>query len=90
MNRRSFVKKLGLLCLVPFVPTVFLSEPIPIDAPTEKFASTGEFFKAVMQAQTGGYVDPRLLPAEPVYFGGDPVFFDNRRVLTDGVRFIVK
>jgi len=90
MNRRSFVKKLGLLCLAPFVPKVFLSGPVPIEAPVEKFASSGEFFKAVMQAQTGGYVDPRLPPAEPVYLDGDPVFFNDRRVFTDGVRLIAK
>jgi len=29
MNRRSFVKKLGLLCLVPFVPTVFFESRSP-------------------------------------------------------------
>jgi len=83
MNRRSFVKKLGLLCLVPFVPTVFLSEPIPIDAPTEKFASSGSWYATEEMLGDGGYAVPKefsKMILEQLHSGGEPVIFKGKPV----------
>jgi len=93
MNRRSFVKKLGLLCLVPFVPKVLLSNdqdgefPIPKHSlPIRVESVTYNHDDKVMVPDSGSVLDK----VEKVYFDGDHVFFNDRRVFTDGVRFIVK
>ena len=89
MNRRSFVKKLGLLCLAPFVPKVFFESSeasggiIPMDATTDAAMFWGTPGESVVSSSA-------FEELEEVYFDGDPIFFDNRRVLTDGVRLIVK
>ena len=86
MNRRSFVKKLGLLCLAPFVPKVFFESSeasggiIPMDDESLLWGTPGE---SVVSRSA-------FEELEEVYFDGDPIFFDNRRVFTDGVRLIAK
>jgi len=83
MNRRSFVKKLGLLCLAPFVPKVFLSNDQYGEFPITSHSLP---IRKVVVPDSGSVLDK----VEKVYFGGDPVFFDDRRVFTDGVRLIAK
>ena len=75
MNRRSFVKKLGLLCLVPFVPTVFLSGPVPIEAPAVKLATEE------MLGDGGYYVPAEFAQMmEQLYLDDDPIFFEGKPV----------
>jgi len=89
MNRRSFVKKLGLLCLVPFVPKVLLSKLAPpsgglmLGVPGESIVSGRIGMSGALIDSDGGFLIPREISRralEQVYFGLEPVTFKGKPV----------
>lgn len=60
MNRRSFIKKIGLLGLVPFVPSVFPSESVS-PAPPGLYYATEEM---IDDWSYGGFYVPQEIELE--------------------------